>query len=66
MGRLIIAIILMGIAIKCGLLYLPVDFAGETWIRVISLIVILLIAIVSYFVSLFALGFRLRDFTHNG
>ena len=64
-GRLLIAIVIMGVIIKLSLLYLPVDFSGETWIRVMSLIVILLIACVSYFASLFMLGFRLRDFMHS-
>ena len=63
--RLLIAIIIMSIAIKCGLIYLPLSFNGDTWIRVASLIVILLIAMVSYFIGLFMLGFRVRDFAHN-
>ncbi len=64
-GRLLIAIVIMGVIIKLSLLYLPMDFTGETWIRVVSLILILLIACISYFASLFMLGFRLRDFMHS-
>lgn len=64
--KLLTAIIIMSIAVILSLRYLPLDFSGHTSIRVLSLIAVLIIAMVMYFGSLFALGFRVKDFSRIG
>jgi putative peptidoglycan lipid II flippase len=63
--RLIIAVIIMSLAIEIALHYLPVNFAGVMWLRIVSLVVIIIIAAIAYFSALFALGFRVNDFSHK-
>ena len=61
--KLIVAVLVMALCLFMSLYYLPLDFSGESYIRVLSLVVLLLIAIISYFVSLFVMGFRVNHFT---
>lgn len=63
--KLIIAIIIMAICLILSLDFLPLDFAGQTYIRILSLIVLLSVAAISYFISLFGLGFRIKQFIHH-
>lgn len=60
--KLIVAILVMTITTLLCLNLLPLDFIGHTYIRVISLIILIAIAGISYFISLFAMGFRLNQF----
>jgi putative peptidoglycan lipid II flippase len=62
-SKLVIAIIVMSAVIILSLHYLPLDFSGRTYIRVLSLLFVVLLASVAYFVSLFLLGFRLHQFS---
>ncbi|TXH53851.1 MAG: murein biosynthesis integral membrane protein MurJ [Bacteroidia bacterium] len=60
--KLMIAIFCMSIITIASLRYLPFDFSGLTSHRIISLCIIILIAIISYFSTLFVLGFRVKHF----
>jgi putative peptidoglycan lipid II flippase len=60
--RLVCAVVVMAIALFFSMWFLPLDFAGHVYIRVISLFSLLVIAAISYFATLFVLGFRVRDF----
>ena len=61
-AKLILAIFIMAVALMLGLRYLPLNFDGEVWWRAFGLLELVLIAIVSYFASLFILGFRFGHF----
>ena len=61
--KLIIAVVIMAGCLFLCKYFLPLDFNSESYLRVLSLLVLLIIAIVSYFASLFALGFRVYHFT---
>ena len=63
LSKLVVAVLVMATALILSLHYLPLDFSGETYLRVLSLIVLLLIAVASYFASLAALGFRFHHFS---
>ena len=65
LGRLLGAILVMGVVIELSLAFLPLDFAGAMLLRVASLVLVCLIASSAYFGCLFLLGFRLRDFRHK-
>ena len=56
----------MGIGVELALHLLPLDFIHAMFYRIISLIAVILVAAICYFSALFALGFRLRDFSHKG
>lgn len=60
--KLLGAIVIMSIMVILALHFLPLNFTGHTYLRVLSLLWVVLIAGVTYFTSLFALGFRLRQF----
>lgn len=64
--RLMAAIIVMVIGIELALHLLPLDFMGAMLLRVISLVILIIVAAVFYFGALFVLGFRLKDFSHKG
>ncbi len=61
--RLLIAIAIMIIVTILSLKFLPFNFSGPTYIRFCFLTVLVIIAVSSYFISLFALGFRIKDFS---
>jgi len=63
--KLLTAVIIMGLAIELCLYQLPLDFTGNMFMRIGALVVIIIAAAIAYFVSLFALGFRVRDFSHK-
>lgn len=63
LSKLFGAVLIMAASLILSLRYLPLNFAGETYIRVLSLIVLLIIAAISYFASLFLLGFRVHHFS---
>lgn len=63
--KLIVAIAVMALSLILSLKYLPFDFMHQTLYRVIGLIGLLVIAGLSYFVSLWFLGFRPADFIHH-
>ncbi len=63
LSKLIIAVIVMVGFLILSKHYLPLDFNGESYIRVLSLFILLIIAITSYFISLFVMGFRIHHFT---
>lgn len=63
--RLISAVLLMAVAIEVALYCLPLNFSASLFYRVISLAAVILIGISVYFSSLWALNFRLRDFSHR-
>ncbi len=62
-SRLILATIIMAIALMLSLHYLPFDFIGHTYIRILSLFILIIIAIITYTISLFILKFHLKDFS---
>ena len=64
--RLVSAVAIMGIGVELALHLLPLDFIHAMFYRIISLIAVILVAAICYFSALFALGFRLRDFSHKG
>lgn len=61
-SKIIIAIIIMTISVIFSLKYLPFNFGGANYLRFLSLSSIVLIAVMSYFFSLFLLGLRLKHF----
>lgn len=61
-GKLLGAVLIMAIALTACITYLPFDFTGYTYARVLSLIALLGIAITTYFFMLFIFGFRFKDF----
>ncbi|MBY0379444.1 MAG: lipid II flippase MurJ, partial [Burkholderiales bacterium] len=61
-SKLFIAVFIMGAVLILSINYLCLNFNGYTYARIGSLLVLLLIAIVVYFVSLFLLGFRVKNF----
>lgn len=65
LSRLVIAVIFMAIAIEISLHWMPLSFTGSMPIRIVSLIAVIIISSTTYFCALFALGFRLRDFSHK-
>lgn len=64
--RLIIGVLIMAFGIELALHLLPLDFMGNISYRIISLVIVIVVASVFYFGGLFALGFRLKDFSHKG
>lgn len=64
--KLFVAVLIMAIGIELALHFLSLDFMHAMLHRIISLIVVIVVAAVCYFGALFALGFRLRDFSHKG
>lgn len=61
--KLMLAISGMVVMLVLSLRLLPLDFAGHTYVRIISLLTLLTIAVTSYFASLFMLGFRTHQFS---
>lgn len=61
--KLLLAIVAMTIVLILSLYFLPLNFTGYTYVRVLSLLSLVLIASVSYFASLFVLGFRWQHFS---
>lgn len=61
--KLASAVMIMAVFLLLGLHYLPLDFTGHTYTRVLSLLVLLSIAVITYFMSLFLLGFRVHHFS---
>lgn len=61
--KLIFSVLVMAACLLLSLKYLPFNFSGETYIRVLSLVALLLIATFSYFTSLFIFGFRIHHFS---
>lgn len=61
-AKLIIAILVMSLALILSLKFLPLNFTGYTYLRILSLGSLVVVATVSYFASLFVLGFRPRQF----
>ncbi len=61
--KMIVAVVVMALCLFLCKHFLSLDFNGKSYLRVFSLLVLLIIAIVSYFASLFALGFRVHHFT---
>ena len=66
LGRMAGAVVIMALSIELALYTLPLDFAGNSLMRVVSLLVVIVIAALAYFGALLLLGFRLRDFSHKG
>ncbi len=66
LSRLFIAVIVMGAGIELALYGLPLNFEGGSLMRVLSLLVVIVVAAIAYFAALFMLGFRIRDFSHKG
>jgi len=62
-SKLTIAIIGMAFMLILSLYLLPLNFSGLTFLRVLSLLVLLGISGVSYFGGLYLLGFRPQHFT---
>lgn len=65
LSRLVIAIVAMVVGVEAALHYLPLDFSGHIWGRIISLLIVIVIASIAYFGALFALKFRVRDFSYR-
>lgn len=63
LSKLTIAILVMAAMLILSLHFLPLNFTGHTYIRVLSLFALLVIAIISYFGSLSLLGFRVHHFS---
>lgn len=63
MQKLIFAVVIMGISIELSLNYLPLNFSASILSQVMSLSVVIVIAVLSYFIALRCLGFRVKDFT---
>lgn len=61
--RLIGAVMVMAIVVELSMKLLPLDFSGAIYLRVLSLAVLLIIAIITYFICLILLGFRLHHFS---
>ncbi len=61
--KLAVAVLLMAGALFLSLHFLPLDFSGKTYLRVLSLLVLLVIAVIVYFGSLLLFGFRLHHFS---
>jgi putative peptidoglycan lipid II flippase len=60
--RLFCAVLVMAVVLLLSMHLLPLNFVGSTYIRAVSLLTLLFVAGVSYFATLFFLGFRVRDF----
>lgn len=60
--KLLAAIVFMSIVIILCLYFLPLDFTGRTYIRALSLLLVVLAACMAYFSSLYVMGFRLRHY----
>ena len=60
--KLILAILIMALTLIAALHYLPLNFSGRALYRGVSLLIVTVIATVSYFSSLYLLGFRVRHF----
>lgn len=63
--KLLIAVIVMTVVLFLSTHYLPLNFTGRSVFRIMSLVLLIIIAVISYFGSLFALGFRPRQFIFN-
>ncbi len=64
--RLVTAVLIMALSIELALHFLPLDFMHSMVYRIVSLSIVIIISIISYFGALFILGFRMRDFSHKG
>lgn len=64
--KLSIAVLMMAVGIEFAIHLLPVNFIGNMAYRIVSLIIVILIAAICYFGALFLLGFRVEDFSHKG
>ena len=60
--RIASAIFIMLIITQLSLTYLPLNFMGPTLIRVVSLFALLVLAMSSYFISLYLVGIRVKSF----
>ena len=60
--KLILAIFVMAVVLILSLHHLRLDFYGSVWLRAWGLLQLILIAVVTYFSSLFILGFRFKHF----
>lgn len=63
--KLIVAIIIMVIFLLLALHFLPLNFSGRSIYRVGSLLVLIVVAAISYFGGLYVLGFRAKHFIHQ-
>ncbi|WP_037587017.1 murein biosynthesis integral membrane protein MurJ [Stenoxybacter acetivorans] len=63
--KLLIALILMGGGLWLAQHYLPLNWQSSGWVRVGQLSALIAGGVVLYFGTLFALGFRPRDFRHS-
>ena len=63
--KLILAIIVMAVALMLSLHYLPLNFNGGVLMRVWGLLELVLIAIITYFGSLFTMGVRFEHLKHK-
>jgi putative peptidoglycan lipid II flippase len=62
--KLAIALVAMA-AVLIALQWMPIDWQGRAWHRALALAGIIGAGAATYFVTLFALGFRPRDFMHR-
>ena len=60
--KLSIAASVMAIFLLLSMHYLPLNFIGNNLVRVISLTVLIVVAAVSYFITLYLLGFKITDY----
>ncbi|MFN8769310.1 MAG: murein biosynthesis integral membrane protein MurJ [Neisseriaceae bacterium] len=61
-SKLLCAVLVMAIVLIWCVNYLPFNFTGHIYLRVLSLLILLSIAIIIYFGVLFIFGVRSRDF----
>lgn len=65
LGKLIIAVVIMAIALWMTLCYLPLSLEGSLWTRCFYLGILVCVGVLSYFISLGILGYRLHHFIHH-
>lgn len=63
--KVVAAVVLMATSIILSLNFMPLNFVGETYLRVLSLLEVLGVAVIVYFIGLFGLGFRVSHFTFH-
>jgi putative peptidoglycan lipid II flippase len=61
-NKLLLAVMVMAGCLLLSMNFLPLNFAGQIYIRILSLSVLLLVAAISYFGMLYIMGFRVSHY----
>lgn len=65
LSKMIFSVIVMGGTLQLIQHYFPFNWSASSWNRVFNLCLLIGIGSLTYFILLFILGFRLRDFVHR-